>query len=41
MGSMNLSNNGLEMLDEWIQFSIDPEDIATTKLEFQKYVEIE
>ena len=37
MGSMNLTYNGLEMNDEWIQFSIDPEDIARTGLEFSKY----
>ncbi|MDD5034967.1 MAG: phospholipase D-like domain-containing protein DpdK [Methylococcaceae bacterium] len=39
MGSMNLTYYGLEMNDEWIQFSIDPDDIATTRLEFAKYVE--
>ena len=39
IGSMNLTYNGLEMNDEWIQFSIDPDDIATTRLEFAKYVE--
>lgn len=38
-GSMNLTYNGLEMNDEWIQFSLDPDDIATTRLEFAKYVE--
>lgn len=38
IGSMNLTYNGLEMNDEWIQFSIDPDDIATTRLEFAKYV---
>ncbi|QEQ57700.1 phospholipase D-like domain-containing protein DpdK [Chlorobium phaeovibrioides] len=38
MGSMNLTNNGLEMNDEMIQFSIDPEDIAHTRLEFRKYL---
>jgi hypothetical protein len=36
---MNLTYNGLEMNDEWIQFSIDPPDIADTRLEFAKYVE--
>lgn len=40
IGSMNLTYNGLEMNDEWIQFSIDPDDIATTRLEFSKYVGI-
>ncbi len=39
IGSMNLTYNGLEMNDEWIQFSIDPPDIADTRLEFAKYVE--
>jgi phosphatidylserine/phosphatidylglycerophosphate/cardiolipin synthase-like enzyme len=38
IGSMNLTYNGLEMNDEWIQFSIEPDDIATTRLEFAKYV---
>jgi phosphatidylserine/phosphatidylglycerophosphate/cardiolipin synthase-like enzyme len=37
MGSMNLTYNGLEMNDEWIQFSIDSEDIAKTRLEFSMY----
>jgi phosphatidylserine/phosphatidylglycerophosphate/cardiolipin synthase-like enzyme len=37
MGSMNLTYNGLEMNDEWIQFSIDSEDIAKTRLEFSTY----
>jgi phosphatidylserine/phosphatidylglycerophosphate/cardiolipin synthase-like enzyme len=37
MGSMNLTYNGLEMNDEWIQFSIDSEDIAKTRLEFVLY----
>ncbi|RJQ27564.1 phosphatidylserine/phosphatidylglycerophosphate/cardiolipin synthase family protein [Candidatus Parcubacteria bacterium] len=39
LGSMNLTYNGLEMNDEWIQFSIDPHDIASTRLEFGKYME--
>jgi phosphatidylserine/phosphatidylglycerophosphate/cardiolipin synthase-like enzyme len=39
IGSMNLTYNGLEMNDEWIQFSIDPDDIANTRLEFDKYLE--
>jgi phosphatidylserine/phosphatidylglycerophosphate/cardiolipin synthase-like enzyme len=37
MGSMNLTYNGIEMNDEWIQFSIDSEDIAKTRLEFATY----
>jgi len=39
MGSMNLTYNGLIMNDEWIQFSIDPDDVANTRLEFNKYLE--
>ncbi len=38
MGSMNLTYNGIEMNDEWIQFSIDSEDIAKTRLEFKTYL---
>jgi phosphatidylserine/phosphatidylglycerophosphate/cardiolipin synthase-like enzyme len=38
IGSMNLTYNGLEINDEWIQFSIDPEDIAKTQLEFDTYL---
>lgn len=37
-GSMNLTYYGLEINDEWIQFTIDPDDIATTRLEFERYV---
>jgi hypothetical protein len=37
MGSMNLTYYGIEMNDEWIQFSIDSEDIAKTRLEFATY----
>ena len=39
MGSMNLTYNGLEMNDEWIQFSIDPEDISKTRSEFSTYID--
>jgi phosphatidylserine/phosphatidylglycerophosphate/cardiolipin synthase-like enzyme len=39
IGSMNLTYNGIEMNDEWIQFSIDSEDIAKTRLEFDTYTE--
>jgi hypothetical protein len=35
---MNLTYNGLEMNDEWIQFSIDPEDISKTRSEFSTYM---
>ena len=38
MGSMNITYNGLEMNDEWIQFSIDPPDIADTRLQFERYL---
>jgi phosphatidylserine/phosphatidylglycerophosphate/cardiolipin synthase-like enzyme len=38
IGSMNLTYNGLEMNDEWIQFSIDPEDISKTRSEFATYM---
>lgn len=41
MGSMNLTNNGLEMNDEMIQFSIDPEDIAGTRVALQQYLDSE
>jgi len=38
IGSMNLTYRGLEMNDEWIQFSVDSHDIATTRLEFMKHM---
>lgn len=41
IGSMNLTENGLKINDEWIQFSIDRGDIAMTRLEFLKYEEVE
>jgi len=37
LGSMNLTFMGLEINDEWIQFSTDPEDVARTRLEFESY----
>lgn len=40
IGSMNLTYNGLEMNDEWIEFSTDPEDVARTRLEFATYLEV-
>lgn len=40
MGSMNLTYNGMVINDEWIEFSLDQEDIARTKLEFSKYLEM-
>lgn len=38
LGSMNLTHNGLQINDEWVEFSLDPEDIARTRLEFESYV---
>lgn len=38
MGSMNLTYNGMEINDEWIEFSLDTEDLARTKLEFDQYL---
>lgn len=37
MGSMNLTYNGIAMNDEWIEFSIDSEDIANARLHFATY----
>jgi phosphatidylserine/phosphatidylglycerophosphate/cardiolipin synthase-like enzyme len=37
-GSMNLTYSGLVINDECIIFSIDPDDIARTRLEFEKYL---
>lgn len=37
LGSMNLTFTGLEINDEWIQFSTDSEDLARTRLEFESY----
>ena len=39
VGSMNLTYNGLEINDESIEFCIDTEDIARTRLEFEVYLE--
>lgn len=38
LGSMNLTYNGLQINDEWVEFSLDAEDIARTRLEFDAYV---
>lgn len=38
MGSMNLTYYGLEINDESISFSIDLEDVAQTRLEFERYL---
>lgn len=37
LGSMNLTFSGLEINDEWIEFSTEPEDLARTRLEFNSY----
>lgn len=39
VGSMNLTYNGLEINDESIEFCIDAEDIARTRLELAFYLE--
>ena len=38
MGSMNITYNGIEIKDESIQFSVDPEDLAITRLQFETYL---
>jgi phosphatidylserine/phosphatidylglycerophosphate/cardiolipin synthase-like enzyme len=37
LGSMNLTFTGLEINDEWVEFSTDAEDLARTRLEFESY----
>jgi phosphatidylserine/phosphatidylglycerophosphate/cardiolipin synthase-like enzyme len=37
LGSMNLTFSGLEINDEWVEFSTDREDLARTRLEFESY----
>lgn len=39
MGSMNLTYNGMTINDEWVEFSLDPVDLARTRLEFARYGE--
>jgi phosphatidylserine/phosphatidylglycerophosphate/cardiolipin synthase-like enzyme len=39
MGSMNLTYNGMVINDEWVEFSIDPQELARTRLEFRHYGE--
>ena len=39
MGSMNLPYNGMVINDEWVEFSIDPQELARTRLEFRHYGE--
>lgn len=38
LGSMNLTYNALTINDEWIEFSLDPEDLARARLEFAEYL---
>lgn len=38
IGSMNLTYSGLTINDEWIEFSLDQEDLARTQLEFARYL---
>ena len=38
MGSMNLTYYGMQINDEWVEFSVDPEDLAATRLEFKQYL---
>jgi phosphatidylserine/phosphatidylglycerophosphate/cardiolipin synthase-like enzyme len=38
LGSMNLTYFGLHLNDEQVTFSIDKEDLAHTRLEFERYV---
>ena len=41
LGSMNLTFTGLEINDEWVEFSTDSEDLARTRLEFESYRVVE
>ena len=38
MGSMNLTYYGMQINDEWVEFSVDPEGLAATRLEFKQYL---
>lgn len=38
MGSMNLTYNGLMITDEWVEFSLDQQELARTRLEFEHYL---
>ena len=40
MGSMNLTYNGMVINDEWVEFSIDPQELARTRLEFRNYGDV-
>lgn len=37
MGSMNLTYNGMVINDEWVEFSIDQQELGRTRLEFRHY----
>lgn len=37
-GSMNLTNNGLDLLDEQVTFDTDPRDIAQGRINFESYL---
>jgi hypothetical protein len=41
LGSMNLTFSGLEINDEWIEYSTDAEDVAKARLEFETYRNID
>lgn len=37
-GSMNLTNNGLDLLDEQVTYDTDPQDIAQGRINFESYL---
>lgn len=39
LGSMNLTYNGMVINDEWVEFALDNEGLARTRLEFERYLE--
>jgi len=41
LGSMNLTFSGLQINDEWIEYSRDAEDIARARMEFATYCRTE
>jgi phosphatidylserine/phosphatidylglycerophosphate/cardiolipin synthase-like enzyme len=40
LGSMNLTYNGMVINDEWVEFAVDQEGLARTRLEFEQYVKV-
>jgi hypothetical protein len=38
-GSMNITNNGLELLEEMITFDTAPEDVGQARISFESYLE--